>query len=439
MKGTKMKNLLNMFKIFAISLIVMTIIITGLSVAAAKPINKKTGQNIDTYKKVLTSNAKNIYIESLKISGSDITPDCEHQWSIEKKTLAGGKQDGVDIIIINNGKLTITMVPTRGMSIQNVVMDDIGLGWDSPVKEIVNPKYINLESRNGLGWLDGFNEWMVRCGLEFFGGPGIDQFVDDTGQLWQMNLTLHGKQGNTPASEVEIVVEKTPPYRIAVRGKVNESTIQKPNLTIQTEISTVPGSNKFQISDKITNLSAIAQEFGILYHTNFGPPLMEKDAKLKAPAKKVTPINEHSAKAVSTYNTYREPTTGFIEEVYCMILYGDKADKTIVMLENASGDKALSMAYSIKELPYFTLWKNPVAPEDGYVTGLEPGTGFPRNRSEERKLGRVPKLEPRQSRSFTIDYEIHDSREKVSNVRKQIEKIIDKRETVIEEESLLIK
>ena len=45
---------------------------------------------------------------------------------------------------------------------------------ESPVEEIVHPKYIDLESRGGLGWLEGFNEWMVRCGLEFAGHPGED-------------------------------------------------------------------------------------------------------------------------------------------------------------------------------------------------------------------------------------------------------------------------
>jgi len=420
----------NFFKIFAILFAVMVIFTPTINIAG--PVIKETGQDQEIYKMILTSNPKNIYKESLNLLGSDVTPACQFQWSIEKKTLRGGKQDGVDIITINNGKLTITVVPNRGMSIQNVVMDDIRLGWDSPVKEIANPKYINLESRNGLGWLDGFNEWMVRCGLEFFGGPGTDQFIDNTGQPSKMNLTLHGKTGNTPASEVAIVIEKTPPYRIAVTGTVNEFTMHGPKLTIQTELSTIPGSNKFQISDKITNLSALSQEFGILYHTNFGPPLMEKDGKFLAPVKKVSPINEHSAKAVKTYDRYPGPIPGFPEEVYCIILYGDKNDKTIAMLENGGGDKAVSMTYSTKELPYFTLWKNPVAPEDGYVTGLEPGTGFPRNRSVERKFGRVPKLAPHQSRSFTIDYEIHNSHEQVSNIREKIGKIADKRKPVIE-------
>ena len=52
---------------------------------------------------------------------------------------------------------------------------------DSPVKEVVHPSHIDLESRGGLGWLEGFNEWMVRCGLEFAGHPGTDQFINNTG------------------------------------------------------------------------------------------------------------------------------------------------------------------------------------------------------------------------------------------------------------------
>jgi Domain of unknown function (DUF4432) len=85
--------------------------------------------------------------------------------------LHGGKQDGVDLIVVDNGRMTITLVPTRGMGILRVVMGDLRLGWDSPVREVVHPKYINLEARGGLGWLEGFNEWLARCGLEWPATP----------------------------------------------------------------------------------------------------------------------------------------------------------------------------------------------------------------------------------------------------------------------------
>src|SRR5690606_16244163 len=110
-------------------------------------------------------------------------------WSIRKLTLHGGRQDGVEVIVVDNGLLTFTVVPTRGMGILEATAGDVRLGWESPVREVVHPKYINLEQRGGLGWLEGFNEWMVRCGLEWAGHPGRDEFINNLGERAEMQLT----------------------------------------------------------------------------------------------------------------------------------------------------------------------------------------------------------------------------------------------------------
>ncbi len=393
-------------------------------------------QAAEPFRLVLTDVEQNVFKETAEITSSDLTPKSPAPWSVRKYVLHGGRQEGVDVIEVNNGKLRFTVVPTRGMSIYRVHMGDLRLGWDSPVKGLVHPQYINLNSREGLGWLDGFNEWMVRCGLEFFGGPGTDEFIDNTGAKATMDLTLHGKIGNIPASQVEVLVDREAPYRITVRGRVDEALLHGPKLEIWTQISTVPGTGTFQISDTVTNRSAVEQEFGILYHGNYSRPLMEKGAKFFGPVRQVTPINDHAASDVSDYDLYRAPKAGFPEQVYCLRMWADEKDRTKVMLRNAAGDKAVSMAYSIKELPFFTLWKNPVAGEDGYVTGLEPGTGFPRNRSSERKFGRVPKLGPHQSRSFTIDFALHASKKQVNAAADDITRILAGRQTRIDRTAL---
>jgi len=315
-------------------------------------------------------------------------------------------------------------------------MADIRLGWDSPLKGLVHPHYVNLESRNGLGWLYGFNEWIVRCGLEFFGAPGSDEFVDNQGNKSTMDLTLHGLIGNQPASEVEILIEKEAPYRIRIRGRVDETCLLGPKLEIWTEISTVPGSTEFQISDTITNHSATEQEFGLLYHCNYGPPILERGTKFLTPAKRVMPINDHAATDVDRYDVYGAPTPGYVEQVYCLEMWADENERTKVMLQNAAADKAIAFGYSLKELPFLTQWKNTAAVEDGYVTGLEPGTGFPRNRSDERPQGRVPKLAPHESRSFTMDYTILKGKEQVSAVQNEIQKIQGGRKTKVDTEPL---
>ncbi|MGN5060824.1 DUF4432 family protein [Aeromonas caviae] len=39
--------------------------------------------------------------------------------------------------------MKITLSPTRGMGIKEVSAADLRLGWDSPVKEVVNPAFID--------------------------------------------------------------------------------------------------------------------------------------------------------------------------------------------------------------------------------------------------------------------------------------------------------
>ena len=167
--------------------------------------------------------------------------------SIRKMSLHGGRQEGVDVILVDNGRLKFTVCPTRGMGVLSVSMGDVFLGWSSPVKEVVHPKLINLQSRGGLGWLEGFNEWMVRCGLESAGHPGVDRFINNVGDEATMELTLHGKIANIPASEVEVVIDPEPPHRLRVRGRVEERMFYGPKLVLEAEISTIPGSNAFQL------------------------------------------------------------------------------------------------------------------------------------------------------------------------------------------------
>ena len=347
--------------------------------------------------------------ETLLSSSGRKSFETKAKWSVTRSVLRGGKQEGVELLTIDNGKLLITVIPTRGMGILDVRQKDgsVRLGWNSPVKKVVHPSFVNLESRGGLGWLEGFNEWMVRCGLEFAGHPGQDEFVNNTGDVATMDLTLHGKIQNVPASDWELSVDPEPPHRIRVRGTVYEKFFYGPKLKLVAEVSTTPGSDAFRISDLVTNEGAFPQEFQLIYHGNYGSSILEANATALAPAKSVTPMNAHAAGAVSRWQTYAGPTKGFVEEVFLFEPLADASGSALAVLRNAAGNLATSVRWNLSELPYLTIWKNTAAREDGYVTGLEPATGFPFNRKVERKFGRVPKLDPGQTRTFTLDYEIH--------------------------------
>lgn len=377
----------------------------------------------EPFRQKLISVQDNLRAKKASLTSQEITPDCPVPWSITMKSLRGGKQEGVDLILIDNGKIQITLIPTRGLGIYEAKLGDLRLGWNSPVKEIVHPQFVNLLGRGGLGWLDGFNEFLCRCGLENNGQPGPDRFINNVGDEATMELTLHGKIANLPAQEVEVIVEKKKPYRLTLRGVVHERMVFGPKLELASELSTVPGSTSFTIQDTVTNRGGQPQEFQMLYHANYGRPILEEGARFLAPVKKVTPFNANAARDLKTWNHYLGPTPGYVEQVYLLEPIADKNGKTTILLHNRAGDRGGSIRFSLKELPYLTLWKNTSAEADGYVTGLEPGTNYPNRREVERKAGRVPKLDAGASHTMTVEFGLHGTRGDVSQVAEEIRRL----------------
>ena len=367
--------------------------------------------------KTLISVEENIRVRDWRYQTT--TPD-GHTISVVKSVLHGGKQEGVDIVTVDNGRLTVVVIPTRGMSILGVTMGEVRLGWDSPVREVVHPSLINLHDRGGLGWLDGFNEWLVRCGLEFAGHPGTDTFRDNTGMPSEQDLTLHGKIGNIPASEVTFRIDRFPPYRMHIMGRVNERSFYGAALQLDTELSITPGSKTLSLDDKISNRGAAAQEYEIIYHANFGPPLLENGASMVAAVRRVQPMNNEAVKSLPNFSRFTGPTAGRKEHVFLIQPLSDPKGDTTVLLQNADKTLGCSMHYSLEALPFLTLWTNFASRRSGYVVGIEPGTNYPFNRRVERGAGRLQQLGAGESKHFKLSYTLHDDPAEIEKISSAI-------------------
>jgi len=354
--------------------------------------------------------------QAIKISADKGTAS---NWSVRSYTLRGGLQEGVQVVEVNNGKLTFAILPTRGMGIWKGPCGDITLGWDSPVKDPVNPAFINLQDRGGLGWLKGFNEWLVRCGLNSMGAPGMDTVLDYSGNEFDVPLTLHGNIANVPARAVSVEITDE---AIIVKGEVDETMMFGPALRLNTEIRTEFRSGKMTIIDTVTNLGNNPQAHEILYHINYGAPLLEKGSRMIAPFKQVAPRDPHSAAGIDTCDAYGAPQSGFVEQVYKYELAGKRGSReTMTMLRNATGDKACLLRFTLKDFPCFTLWKNTAGKADGYVTGLEPATSYPNSRRFEREKGRVITLAGGESRTTTLSIETLDTKKAIKAAEAEIQ------------------
>jgi hypothetical protein len=331
----------------------------------------------------MTGDAITPWLDALEIGPNDAPEIPGDEWAIRKHTLRGGLRDGVEVIELNNGPLSLSILPTRGMGIWKGNFRGLPLGWNAPVAGPVHPKFVNLADRGGIGWLAGFNEWLCRCGLVSNGPPG-----DDNG----IPLTLHGRIANQPAQR--LVVGADPEQsRLFVQGVVEEGGLFLGRLRLTSTIWTQPESSMFTIQDVVENVSAKPAEMQMLYHLNCGEPFLEAGSKVLVPFRELAPHTAHAAKAIESYDTLAGPVAGFPEEVFDY-QPADSNGETMALLQNAAGTIGLAVHWNVAELPCFIVWKNTVAREDGYVVGLEPSTNFPYFKSHERSQGRVTTLPP---------------------------------------------
>lgn len=386
--------------------------------------SKESLCNMPAKSVVLTDVANGVWLDEFRL-GSDcgLQMPGSAEWSISKRTLRGGVSEGVDVIEVDNGLLSVSVLPTRGMGLWRGRCGDVELGWQSPVALPVNPRFVNLTERNGLGWLAGFNEWLCRCGLASNGAPGIDVVRDNQGNAIEVPLTLHGKIANTPAHRVQIDASTDDSGRLSVTGVVDETMMFGPCLRLRSQVVTGIGSNRLEIIDEVVNLSGQAAELELLYHTNIGPPLLEAGSQFVAPVRDVAPSNPRAAEGIEHWQLYEPPTSGNVEQCYFVDLATNPQEQTLVLLRNAAGDLGISLHFNRRQLPCFTLWKNTQAVEDGYVTGLEPSTSLPNLKTFERQQGRVTTLDPGAAYESRFEIAIHATADEVAAVEREIEEL----------------
>ncbi len=346
-------------------------------------------------------------------SGQATTVDVQGgQFKFVFYRLVGGISDGIDILEIDTGTLRTVVLPTRGMSLWKAWTSQGELGWKSPVEGPVHPSLVPIYDPNGLGWLEGFDELVVRCGLQSNGAPDFD----GTGKLV---FPLHGRIGNLPANMLSVIVDKDA-GTLKVIGSVRETRFLIQSLKLDVEYRFQVNRTTIECKDTVTNLRSQPASMQMLYHMNFGGPLLEAGAKVVAAFDEIAPRNMHSAKDIDRWDVYEGPTPGYSEQVYFARPYTDACGWTTTVLHNADQSRAVAVRFDTQSLPFFNLWKNTVAVQDGYVTGFEPATGFPNPRSFEEKQGRLVELAGGQSEVFSWQIESLDDSSSIQHAISEV-------------------
>ena len=346
----------------------------------------------------------------------------ETDWKIRLYRMRGGPSDGIDAVEIDNGHLQLVVLPTRGMGIWKGRCGRIPLEWNSPVEFPVHPSLVDHARRGGIGWLDGFNELICRCGLAWNGAPGTDTVHDADGNvISDQFLSVHGRIANLIAHEVH--AETDPQGLLRLIGIIDETSMFGERLQLTSVLSTATGSSEFTINDTVKNLGGRPAEVELLYHCNFGPPLLGEGSTFHTAAARVAPHNARAAEDMKSWETFLGPTVGYAEQVYFISPVSDQSGQGHVVLCSADRHAAVAVDFETSTLPWFTLWKCTQEEAFGYVCGLEPGSSLPNNRSFERQQGRVILLEPGQSINFSLRFRIAESEAPVNRLINEVDRL----------------
>lgn len=309
----------------------------------------------------------------------------------QKYEISEGKGKGVTVIEVKTGTgFSFTVVPDRGMDIAYASYKGVPISFISKTG-ITSPF---LYEEPGIGFLRSFYAGLLTtCGLTYFGSP-----CEDNGET----LGLHGRATSLLAKDVSIIQQwEEDEYVIKIRGEIRQSRVFGENIALTREIITYLGSNKLVIHDTVENEGYEEQPLMMLYHCNFGFPIVSEDSVLEGDFLTTIPKDNVAESGIKTFSKFQSPTHQYKEQVFFHKLQADSKDIAKVTLYNKKMDLGIYIKYDTKTLPYLIEWKQ--MGEGDYVVGLEPSTWYPLGRNVARERDELSMISPGERKEFYVE------------------------------------
>ena len=303
--------------------------------------------------------------------------------------IADGPAKGSRIIHVSNGSgLNFTIMPDRAMDLVECYYNGTPVAFRSPVGYASPYRY----EPDGIKWLRNWPAGlMTTAGLRSTGNPGGD-------------FGLHGRIGNQPAEDVAISrgVDADGNYRITVSGTVREAMMFGEYLEMRRSISVAHGVNEITVKDYVTNRAATDDVVQILYHCNFGYPLVSPSMRLVAEKHNIVPRTDKAKANIADWAVFPAPIDGFEEECFFHELPADANGIAAMAIENPDVNIRLRISYDTSTLPRLVEWKNPLA--GYYVLGLEPTNTWLNGHDAEVANGTARKIASGETIEFGVRF-----------------------------------
>lgn len=238
---------------------------------------------------------------------------------------------------------------------------------------------------------------------------------------------MHGRMRTTPAEHIcSDAFWQDDTYVLKVSGEMREAELFGENLVLRREIVSKYGSNRIEICDKIINEGFRQEPMMLMYHCNFGYPLLQEGTELVLPTKKVTPREKWSANYVAEYCRMPAPMDNMQEQVFLHDLASDEQGNTFAAIVNRELQLGVRIEFNVKQLPWFMEWKS-ISSGD-YVVGLEPSNSCVYGRTYHEKRGNLHMIHPQEEQVVCWSFTILDGASQINSTEEDCNVLLTRRD-----------
>lgn len=333
---------------------------------------------------------------------------------IETSVLDNGPERGNRIAWINTGTgLRYKVVIDRAMDIGDAFYNAYSLAWINRTG-IRTPQPF---SHKGIDWLKTFGGGLLTtCGLAHTGGPESDEYGE---------RGLHGDINNI-AAEIVQVLQPDPELGkldMSITGIIRETRIFGHSYDLTRTISGRIGESVIRIKDEIVNRGNTPAPHMILYHFNFGWPLVDEGTDILWKGKWQPRNGAENASIFKPGQPFQKCSApidshnGTGEEVAFVDIEADAQGNSICGLYNQRLGFAVTLSFKKQQLPWFINWQHWGKGE--YVTGLEPANIPPIGQAAARKQNTLEFIQPGASKTYEMELSVHTNTDHIQTLLTQ--------------------
>ncbi len=288
--------------------------------------------------------------------------------SVRRIVLDDGAERGVNAIACSTGGgLDYWLVADRALDIGPLWWRGQQLAWMAP-QGFVHPGLIDAQADQGRGFERHICGLLASCGLDHVRQP------KDTSPL-------HGRSAMLPARVLlaqEDWAAKTPLLRVC--GELRQARLGHENLRMTRCIEAEIGGNKLTLHDEVCNDGGQAQAHDMLYHFNWGYPVVRPGAWVTLNGQKVADVGAM-------------PQAGPPAPAQCLAA-GDGR----LTLHSPQDDGSLLRVHLSFDLPWLQIWRDLRA--NCGLLAIEPCAS---QRLDNGHSAPLPLLQPGESRHYHLE------------------------------------